>query len=1548
MRAGTLEIELLTNVARLQKEMADMKRSVAGAMDGVSASTADAGRSIDSLVSGSLTSVAAKLASFGAAVAVLNKVKDATLEFSAAMTEVSTLVDTSRVSMAELTKEALRQAGAFGTGAAEQANAYYQIISAGASTAAQATATLTAANKLAVGGITDVRTAADGLTSVLNAYGSKAGSATDVSNAMFTAMKAGKTTIAELSTNLGAVAPLAAQMGVSFDELTAATAALTKGGINTSVAVNGLRAILAAVAKPGDEAAKMAAALGIEFSAAAVQSKGLADFIDNINTKTGGNVEALSLLFGGVEALVPVLALSGQAGEDFSTILDQMKVKAGATDEAFAKVNAGAAQQLKVIFATLAADAIAIGLGIADWMTPALTVAAGIISGAEQPTLALDFALKAVAVTAGAVLTRSLWLMLVPAVLASPTFLALAFSVSVAGVASTAAAVGVGFMTIAVNLLLGPVGLAVLAIGALTAAWVYFAGKQRAAQAEIDATAAKQADTAKAAAAQSDAAKVAIKAEAAAAAIAAKAKADASALAGKAAAALKAGAEKKPKVTEEERAIKAAIKATDTYIESLQREIAIFGKTPEQVRAINVARERGTAVTDGQRQAIDKLSAAREVLFAAEMKAKGIKADADIERNTLQPLRDELALIGLIGDARGKALLAQNLAALAAEETAFMADAVTRGVTNADAAWQAYSFTTAAILNGQSVFDRETLAVAAYLSSLDAMASQTQRAAQGMAEAFGSVGGAIGAVASEISQFAADQVAAARKVADAERAYGRTSMQYADARTAQASAEINHYGNLASAAKGFFKQGSAGYKVLDAAEKAFRAYELAIAIKNAAVKIGLIGTVTGAAVLGSTTEVAATATAETAKTGLSIGGALARIPLKIAEGAASIFAALGPFGFPVVAAMLGVMAALGVSALSGGGSKPSPANDGTGTVFGDSAAKSESIAKAIDHLREIDTLTMRYSAAMLASLKSIEANIGGLSNLIIRTNGGEASAAGIQTGFKTSITGVLGAILGPVGSLIKSLFGTKTSIIGQGIFGGAQSLGGIVDGGFQGQYYTDVQKKKKFLGITTSTSYSTQYSAASAELERQFSQIFTGFYDAISAAAGPLGLSLGEVQTRLDSFVVNVGKIDLKGLTGQEIQEKLAAVFGAAADSLARYAVPGLDKFQKVGEGYFETLVRVASSVEAVASSVTMLGRSANLTIAAAMDLVDRFGSASDMLSATGEYFSLYYSNAEQAAARTAQMTAALAGLGLAMPGSIAGFRALVDAQDLTTEAGRAAYVALIQLAPAFADLVGAAQDAASAAAIAGERLSLQRRMLEVQGDTAALRALDLAQLDASNRALQQQIWALEDQTKAAEDAAAAAEKLKSAWAQITDGLIAEIKRIRGVMGDKPSSYAAALTDFNTASMRARAGDQEAAKSLPGLSQTLLSVAADTAKSAEDLARLQGLTASSLEQTLGIINQAAGTTAGSAAATAGMPGWWDQFAANQIAGASPAANEGQSALIDELQALRQEVADMRGEQRIASAAIASGTAKTARILERVTPDGDALATRAAA
>ena len=61
-------------------------------------------------------------------------------------------------------------------------------------------------------------------------------------------------------------------------------------------------------------------------------------------------------------------------------------------------------------------------------------------------------------------------------------------------------------------------------------------------------------------------------------------------------------------------------------------------------------------------------------------------------------------------------------------------------------------------------------------------------------------------------------------------------------------------------------------------------------------------------------------------------------------------------------------------------------------------------------------------------------------------------------------------------------------------------------------------------------------------------------------------------------------------------------------------------------------------------------------------------------------------------------------------------------------------------------------------------------------------------------------------------------------------------------------------------------------KSLPGLSQSLLTAAADAATSAQDLARIQGQTAASLEQTVAIINAMAGlSTDAASAAAAGMP-----------------------------------------------------------------------------
>ena len=429
---------------------------------------------------------------------------------------------------------------------------------------------------------------------------------------------------------------------------------------------------------------------------------------------------------------------------------------------------------------------------------------------------------------------------------------------------------------------------------------------------------------------------------------------------------------KGPKTTEAEKALKAA----QDFARNLELETAKIGKTPIEIKRMEVAMAALKAPTDEARIAI---------LQAGEAWEKATKAQAEKEfiRNTVAPLELQVAMLG-------KSTKAQELANLEAEKEQIVLE---RGA----AAWERYRAAKTALIE----HDFQVKSQEQFLQSLEDMVSATQAAASNMADAFGSVGGAIGGITVEITRFASAQAASAKRVADAEQEYGKTSFQYADARAAQASAEINHYGNLASAAKGFFEEGSDGYKAMLAAEKVFRAFELAIAIKNAAVKIGLIGAQTAAKVTSDT----AMAASDTARAGVEQGNSIITTGIKAVEAVVNAIRSL-PFPLNIAAGAVtaGVIASLGVaiSGAFGGSGKAPVTNEGTGTVFGDSAAKSESISKSIDHLREVDTLTMRYSAAMLASLKNIEANIGGLTNLIIRTNGFDASAAGIQTGTKAT------------------------------------------------------------------------------------------------------------------------------------------------------------------------------------------------------------------------------------------------------------------------------------------------------------------------------------------------------------------------------------------------------------------------------------------------------------------------------------------------------------------------------------------------------------------
>lgn len=1131
-------------------------------------------------------------------------------------------------------------------------------------------------------------------------------------------------------------------------------------------------------------------------------------------------------------------------------------------------------------------------------------------------------------------------------------------------------------------------------------------------------------------------------------------------------------------------------------------------------------------------------------------------------------------------------------------------------------------------------FDKAGKAMAGFVSSLEKLIKTQAEAAEATAASQAKMLEALGSGD-------ADRIAQSRIEYEKERA----AIQDKTFRS-----EIRGYGNVAGAAKSFFKEGSTGYKTLSAAEKAFRAIEFAMAVKSVAMKVWEWATKATVTATGEGTVTATTGAAEAARNLLKIPGVFL-----------SYMSQLGPWGVPAAAAAI---AALGIAASARSPSGTfAPTNEGTGTVLGDSSAKSKSISGSIEKLADNSDITLSYSQGMLASLKNIEANISGLTNIVLRANvnGNTADRLGVSNSTNVPLGrslvggGLIGGALNLIGNYVpiigkinSFLFGTKTTVKGTGLTMANTNLAQLIAGGGSLQEYADVNTTKSFLGIKYSNKNSTITGAADPAIAKQFQLIFQDVYKSIQLAAVPLGQNLNEVTSKLNSFVVSIGKIDLQGLSGEQIQEKLTAVLGAAADNIATAALPGFEQFQKVGEGYFETIVRVANgseqaknaldrlglqmvsytdilnkqgdvatelvrqsimkaevlrvdtiskiptqpsrpralainyrdsaqqliddlydlgdAVEAVAQPVTVavpvltgVGKIIENFTGSAEELVQLYDGllqirdglkamgkgttdfGIEMIKAAGGLDSLkdglqsFYDNfltdQERITSMTANLNKKFADLGVAMPTTTEGFAALVKGIDTNTVAGQELFGKLIVLSDSFKKLqdalaeadtvvkqrkdleeqLKAAQDAFNQATMtsaqllalqrskidesnlalfdqiqalnaateaakkaASERTSLQSQLDDLTLTEAQKLAAQRAALEPVNQALFDQVQAakaakaaedalaasrkaqadeianlrsqlddivlteaeklqkqrnallsdearllfdqvqaakaaqsaeaalaesrkaqadeivnlrnqlddlvltdaqklakqrdalLSDEARgifdqiqlakaniaaqqaaqqAAEEAARAAEEMRKAWQDAANGILEEINRIRGVAGSPAQSLAQAQTAFSVAVAQAQAGSVDAAKNLPKLSQDLLKVAGDSAKSSLEFATIQSSTLGALDRTLSMITGGGSAPRYSAPemATSGTYG----------AGYTPATSPQAAAptyeeLLAEMRQLKELVATLITQHQAIGSAIATSTAKTAKIMENVTPDGDAVATRNAA
>ena len=326
MVSRSLVLELLARTGRYRSEL---RRAVD--------ETHRLDRSIDRVVKSGARLGAVGLGAIAAGAAVVGtQAVQAFLPFEASLARIEGLVGVDAAVVADFADQIKDLAVATGRGPQELADALFFITSAGLE-GADALDALDASARAATAGLGDTALIADAVTSAVNAYGSEMLSASEATDILVATVREGKAEAAALTGSLGRVIPIAANLGVEFNEVGAAVAALTRGGLSADEAVTALRQVLVSLLDPSSQARTQIAELGLSVGGLQQQlaDQGLLATLSTLETSFDGNSDAMATVFGNVRALTGVLGLLGGNADQTRQIFGELEGAAGSLDSAF-------------------------------------------------------------------------------------------------------------------------------------------------------------------------------------------------------------------------------------------------------------------------------------------------------------------------------------------------------------------------------------------------------------------------------------------------------------------------------------------------------------------------------------------------------------------------------------------------------------------------------------------------------------------------------------------------------------------------------------------------------------------------------------------------------------------------------------------------------------------------------------------------------------------------------------------------------------------------------------------------------------------------------------------------------------------------------------------------------------------------------------------------------------------------------------------------------------------------------------------------------------
>lgn len=419
---------------------------------------------------------------------------------------------------------------------------------------------------------------------------------------------------------------------------------------------------------------------------------------------------------------------------------------------------------------------------------------------------------------------------------------------------------------------------------------------------------------------------------------------------------------------------------------------------------------------------------------------------------------------------------------------------------------------------------------------------------------------------------------------------------------------------------------------------------------------------------------------------------------------------------------------------------------------------------------------------------------------------GAAAGAAAATGpVGLVVAGVLAAMAGVDRLANGGLFGTKFSTIAQKL--NVEFTDGLADATLE-----TIQKRKK--SLFRGNKYRSVFDDA-IQFDEILSEAFGQVFEGISGTAEKLGIVVGD-------FKASISR-DLSGLDSAGVERELTAAISEAAGMLAEQLIPNIRDFQVEGEQLADTFNRVTTQAIAFSDIVEAIGGNLAETLPTgveAVNLVQQLsglaGGFDNLSGATSNFYSKFFSEAEQAAFAAKTLAEAIAEMGEQVPLTRDGFKELVRSMSFGDVTQQRTAVRLLGLAD-LADQVYSA--------IEEEQKGVGSTQQKINTDIAA----------QQKQAYSQQISNIKAQQDALRKQASAIQQNSNKWEQLYDSLNDFAKEILATTRTSGSNRAALQSQFDSLAARARLGDAEAASMLPEVGKDLVKAIEETSHSREGM-----------------------------------------------------------------------------------------------------------------